>query len=94
MACFIEVGGERGRHNDGSWYPLGEGLGDGLEFGLQKTAFYFLVQAGVGLDYVQMLSGIFGQLLIQIYCTDSFVISLEYGLTFPLAHIFIKKSCI
>lgn len=56
MACFFEAGGERGRHNDGSWYPFREGLDDGLEFCLQKTEFYFLVQAGVGLDYVQMLS--------------------------------------
>lgn len=43
MACFFEVGCEGGRHNDGSWYPFGEGLGDGLEFGIQKTEFYFLI---------------------------------------------------
>lgn len=69
-------------------------MGDGLEFGLQKTEFYFLVWDGVGLDYVQTLSRIFGQFVIQIYCSDLFVTSLEYGLTFPLAHIFVKKSCI
>lgn len=56
MACFFEVRGERGRHKDGFWYPFGEVLGEGLDFGLQKTEFYFLGQAGVGLDYAQMLS--------------------------------------
>lgn len=56
MVCFFEAGDERGGHSNGSWYPSRKGLGDGLEFGLQKTEFYLLVQAGVGLDHVQVLS--------------------------------------
>lgn len=64
VVCFFEAGGDREGHSDGSWYPSRKGLGEGLEFGLQKTEFYLLVQAGVGLDHVQVLNWIFGQLVM------------------------------